>query len=988
MAEPARPGLLRRIADRINRMFPDNAGLRAFESVEALPASRGKGRTCLVYGKNTRSGLYTDTPRGWVCVDDWGGAVFQRLAETQRHVERALLRVSLPPYAEPQAFEGARYGRVGGETFGADQPAGKRTRSLVFPEGRTGFRSGWLLEWQIGELERQRFAGETVTLAAEFETTPDFLHRLSGESELGVMTTFGRVEHLDGRETRIPRGARGMPGETLEQVSPTLMRLTLDVALGGTEDRVRIDLRKMSKLPVSADMGARLDTQYIVTDDVQPVSRIAHSISRPGRIVLRDLRRSAGFRMISRAGARDFRNGRGMILPAGESSAGAFQATLVPNYSIPPGTRLRATVVYSTTPDIREESLLGARIYIRRRTRAEPGTDGDLRLILDDPQTLRAEIDYTVRRGDSGMEVSLLVNGESGARTTEGRFEVTGVGLEVLSAPGGHTADGILNDYRHAAEADSANRRHFAERVEVAPRSGADESAALAAALARHGGGASVVDPVGYRLHPGEYARETAVGVELKPTDWTTLYSDRPAREVQFDFTFPDGTPRQEDLHGFFIVDSVELRDLSITARNSRYGIHWEAGGLSVGKVQTLSNLRVRHLGADGWGSPAAVGAGLHSDQRAVVENLDLQSTTQAIGLHDNRGFDAPAQVHVRGGYFVAEDKDATSIGLVSQGSGVISRVRLDHCALGSLLRLKQAINLSSDLGNYLGDPCGYHVERAGPPVAWRSEALYDVLALRSRDVEGSSVRVGGSAAPVLFGPAVPIAGGLGYPGRIHSHYAVALSVKDIGDYHPDPTLAARLGDCREEPLELLVEFEDGVHALLDLTEDYRGRSNAEIVDGLNRALGRTLERSGGRAERRFSIERPWTDRARVDQPDGERVSINRAGRVLLHGQALVYVNGGVDLAQAESEPRHFAGIAMRTSVPRERMVAQVGGEIAQAHLHLTFSNPHARLAFGDRLGFGPDGTLVPVSDPDRALLSVARQVEGLPGDNILRFLR
>jgi len=969
---------LRTDTDRIDAA--QNAGVIGVEELADLPTTDGSGRVAYVGGAS--AGIYADLATGWTKIVDLLPTAFDdRLSDIEASLDVALLTKAFPEL-DGTSFDGTGdLNFYDGTTIGGALTGSSRGLHLASGDS-SGAGGKWILEYNFTAAQIAQYLGQTVKLVTVFGSTDNFLSAVFDGSDVDVSTTFMRV----GGTEIIGKSGTGAsavyPGERVEQISVNELEVQVERQFAGNEDVIRLDFAFDNNVSFSEDVGLYVKRQYYVFETPESIDEAINTIAASGRIKLTNVHQASDYRAYGNNGAIETYNSRGWTAATGETAIGSFVVTELRSFNIPDGTRVRITHRYECSDDILIESPMSFIGVGRKRNKSAPRTTGfTANVVQTSTNVVTGTIDTDILGDESGIDAQITVVGSAVSRTSDAKLKHIGTDLEILSYPEGYTADGILNEYSNDAAFVVQNTfRTHNKTFYIDPAGGADYLR-LWDGTNENGGGFSPLSRVAYKCAPGLYLNEIDAGRDINPEDWSVIYSNRPEREIVFDFRQPDGTAQQSLIDGFLIDESVDLSGCIVLAENNRYGVHEESAALPNGEIQIYKDITVIHYGADGWGSPSAFGSGGHSDKKGQYIRLRLESPTQPYGIHDNIDMEAPMVLHYRSSYFgVTTPGSGQSFGFNNIGGGLVSEIYLDHTVHNDIVVIGQSVNRSELASSYPANFNGALIERNGPAIAWVSTSKYDSLVLRSRDVEGSLASVGGDAGYDLFNGAVSIEGGVNYPGWIGSQQAIALAPSDTGNYHPDLSLATRLGDCSTTSKSLVVNFEGDETATLILDADYSVMNNATVLAALNTKLAASAVGTG----RAFTIEQPWHNRAKVVQPDAEGLDLNRESFVIRKGEALEWVEGGVIRASSTTSKRKFAGIALEEALPGRPIRYQRKGFIAQAHLIAA----NAVWDWDDGFVLGDNGTLVfSVDEEDpNIVLRVLRTRTGTTDSELGRY--
>jgi hypothetical protein len=358
--------------------------------------------------------------------------------------------------------------------------------------------------------------------------------------------------------------------------------------------------------------------------------------------------------------------------------------------------------------------------------------------------------------------------------------------------------------------------------------------------------------PYVIEVHPGSYAIPELVpkdNVTIRGTDRATcvLVGDQP------DDVDPVDTVNNSTVK---LIGTASLEHLTIHARNQRYAIHDEHGGLNTDAVHSLLDCLVVHAGNQGavnwqatnhgpggvWVYDAPYGYGAASGLRATFTDCTFQGVTRSWFVHNNLAFSAPNVNTITGCTFLTSAGYGHLLNTQSLGSGTADSVTISGSTWSDGWFLDSDVPwIPTDPARQIADHTEYAVTIHGTdPLGYLNQMRGQALRITSASTAaGSSIAVGGSAVPTLFGTVTTVPGGAGLNASVHGSWDVSgITVGLSGLVVVANTLGSRLGDRTGSPLQLDISVDGGAIATVVFDQDHSGQSNAQVLALINAALG------------------------------------------------------------------------------------------------------------------------------------------------------
>ncbi|AWN55070.1 hypothetical protein [Methylobacterium sp. 17Sr1-1] len=797
------------------------------------------------------------------------------------------------------------------------------------PAGQSGAGSQLRARFNLSASDIAANAGRLVRFVSVYRVTPGFLTAFKDSA--GNSTLFNVADGVTGGTA------------TATAIQADTVMVEMDAVLTGNELLpAQIFLIGGGTQPVSADVSIRLLYTAWFPADATGTTDVLAKVVQPFPSAIGELiaLATARYDYSGAAGVTPAFGGRGFIIPAGRTGAGALLIVGVPAQGLAAGVVVRARFLFGTSLDLEPATRIvafGATVDIAGA--AAVGASGASLTKLG-TGVYEGRFTYTLVGGETRFEFYLVTSGpDSTTRTTRAFVRLEQATLEIVSTPLTTTINGQVASYRAQSTARLAQtpgrRREVTVAVDGSSLDGLtkiiDGTALMSAAGAVGPDEANVV-----RIMPGTYLGECAPGAAVEtspaisPAAFVHLVGQGRASDIQIISRFADNQANQETAQPLRITQSGYYANFTVIGRNLRYPLHIEAGNAPNRAVQVFDSITAIHEGATGFVSSSGFGIGNHPGNRQLFRDCRGRSPTGAFGAHDNINWGEPCYIDIEGGAYHGTGIDGRSITLTSTGSGVLSPVTVRGAALAGHVRMDCSYLAGALLANHRANRYGYSLTvYASSPID--AVGVCDVSALTLTSVAGASsaVAVSGPGAAVLFGAAPDVReGAADYAARVYSYHAVDVPA---GEVDPGVTLAARLGNRSGSPLSLGVAWDGQQPVTVTLSADYRGMSNAAIVSALNSALATAMGgNAGGRA---FSLSQPYNNRPPVHQPDREGRGLNVGTTTILHGMALAWSGHDVRAMTSTDATSLFAGFAIGDAVPGRPARFLRTGWIGQAQL-------------------------------------------------------
>lgn len=366
------------------------------------------------------------------------------------------------------------------------------------------------------------------------------------------------------------------------------------------------------------------------------------------------------------------------------------------------------------------------------------------------------------------------------------------------------------------------------------------------------------------------------------------------------------------DFDPLLLRGNHRLSNLSIITRNSNYALHSESAGAERDWLQVIEDVVFRHDGNEeawAWSQAnggagisvggkwtPAVGVGMSSGARLEIHRGRATSLKGGgVYVHNSPRAPKPCSLLLNGVTLGSDQPVADDMVLHSLGSGQKDTAEFKGVTFGNGT-FSMAVSWLED------DPAknpASHTEWA-VSVSGSTDFVfgcYDpgrALRIRKPRVGQGTIRLGGSAAPVLLGPTVTqvdgdeglVANAFGYFDIAGGGYTTAGMWISLGH---------RLGDCSRSPKDLTVAV-DGASRVVNFARNYTNVSNDDILAEINAAFGG------------LAIADEWAsgNRFRPDLIDQERRFTNVGSWAINFGTMVVWDDASSTCRSAE--PSDFSG--------------------------------------------------------------------------------
>ncbi|GAB3754007.1 hypothetical protein [Spirosoma pomorum] len=405
----------------------------------------------------------------------------------------------------------------------------------------------------------------------------------------------------------------------------------------------------------------------------------------------------------------------------------------------------------------------------------------------------------------------------------------------------------------------------------------------------------------------------------------------------------PDwATDDQISLSSTIWVDATsELYNLTITCRNMRYPVHSEAGGNNVDARHHVQNCTIHHFGNQGarawrqahpesgmspltvWTSENPWGYGSGSGVDETFEDVTFIGPGTGWYIHDNKDFTRGTVNKLRNCRLVKTGGWGSVIVVQPLGSGVTSTIDLRGCSITpGYIVLDDNPWLTKRPENQVADHCQYNITLSDcSNIGFLDNTRGRALRINST---GTSVRVSGSAVPLIFGTVTTHDGGGGLGGYLYGSWDISGIPVGFDNEAIVNTLGRRLGNCTSATKTLNCLFQDGTSKVITFNQDYTAQSNATILALINGVLG-----AAGAA-----FEHNVTEGEHYPEIQDKQVTLlNSTGTGIPRWSAVCYDTSinTVRLMTAADDAALFLGIAIERIVP-----GNFGRVLTEGYMHRT----------------------------------------------------
>lgn len=827
---------------------------------------------------------------------------------------------------------------------GASYTVTQTAMGALIPALSTGQNSYMAYHMPIGEIS-ENLPGATVRMRLEFRTSANFKSKYGGLS-VNVNGNKGTNQGVAG-------------SFVTEQVDSDTLVVTGDYVLKGFRDELMGPYIQLgTALDTSAERYFYLESAtYWVVNSGQlgktGVDAMLEQKLRAFEVSSGDLKQVAGSEGEQFNGGEVYDGGWGIRVPAGASGLTTyrryrFDADLLKKYV---GTKLRLEMTLTTSADFTNETNLAGNLSVWYDN-AGPSYSAAPLYLTKLSSTKIVAVGYLTIAGHETDLGPYIKNTTPGVRTTDGTWTLADMRFTFVQS--GDEDESVLeqmSDYRTrvAASVATPSEVSYVQTVVVKP-DGTGNYTTLKDACAM-AAGVSALQRALIKVYPGVYADTNyyipnfcdVVGIGERDQVW--LKGELPDNVAVA--TIPT-------VQTIWMNQTSRLRNLKITARNMRYPIHSDSGASGYRALQEIEDCYVEHLGNQGakdyqtsiggnpngvWGSEHAWGCGTHSGQRIYSRGTHWVSRTSPFYFHTNRDFAEPCYVEVDRSHVICTTDTGNALVVQALGSGQPDRFVVKDSVVRGPMNINDQPWLSLLPENQRANRMEVEVTISGcGPVAWDSSQQAATLELRSIAGASSAVAVGGTGAEALFGKQPDVRPGSdGYAGRVYGIWSIA-----DGSSYFETSMGKRLGDCTATAKTLNITFDGSINRSIVLNQNYTAMDNNTVLGLLNAALAD----GAGRA---FFISDPWENRAKVYQPDYDRVAKNTGTTAILKGMA-VAMNGSqhnVRVMTSADAATLFYGVAMEDMPVGQFGRVQKGGQVFSSHL-LFDGTPS--IGFGDTL--------------------------------------
>lgn len=662
-------------------------------------------------------------------------------------------------------------------------------------------------------------------------------------------------------------------------------------------------------------------------------------------------------------------NGFGLSIPTGQTGVSAylrynFDASKIALFA---GSVIRNRLLLKTSANATAETNVDGGLSVYYSDRAPAYNTYKTREIkVLSPTLISIETTYKIIGTETTLAPYVQIGGSS-ARTTDATinydnlrfiFESQGYTPGSPETQGYSPAEQILAFRESRVLEGNPVKVTYSKTINVKP-DGSGDYLTLAAAIAAEGAGTSENIRLLYRVWEGVYT-----DIDYSIPKFVDVVGIGQSGRIWLSGALPDNVavttiPLKSTI---WLNETARLANLKITAKNMRYPIHSDSGPSTNRALIEAVDCYVEHLGNEGarayqtsiaadpsavWASEHAFGCGTHSGERIFSRRTKWVSRTSAFYFHTSADFAEPSYIEFEESAAICTTDTGVAVSIQPLGSGQPDRFVIRNSEIRGLLSVYPAPWLSNQLYNQRGNQ-NSEVEvfiSGSSPVAWVSTNAANVLELRSIDSSSSAVFVSGTGADALFGtqPEV-VAGGVGYPARARSSFAVTGTVGGI-------SLGSRLGNCTSANKTLSILFDGSINKTITLNQNYSAMTNAAVVSALNVALA-----DGTRA---FYELNPYNNAPHIIQPDREVEILNTGSTSILKGMIVALDTSQYKGRVATSaDPKTLlAGVALEVIVPGARgRVLKPGAQMA--HDQILFDGAPT-FSFGDTFGVSSTPGLV-----------------------------
>lgn len=425
-------------------------------------------------------------------------------------------------------------------------------------------------------------------------------------------------------------------------------------------------------------------------------------------------------------------------------------------------------------------------------------------------------------------------------------------------------------------------------------------------------------------VNPGTYSAE--VNWVVKPYV-TIIGTDRTRCIIKGELPASSTDTQIAAASTLWLRGTAGLKNLTITARNMRYPVHSEDNGLNTDAVHTVENCWIEHFGNDDVaayrtansqpaGSPwSAIFAWGYGSASGVVEKF-TDTTFVSLGVpflvHNNAGFTKPNVNEFDRCRFIKarprtvgpiQSSDAI-ISLQGLGSGVRDKLTIGRSEIAQsfVCELDSPWIPTSAAGQY-ANHSDFDVSISDSLIGFQTYNRGKALRINSAGATTSTVRLSGSAVPILFGDPIYFDGADILKGYAYGRLDISGILVGINaDQTVANTIGRRLGDCTSAPKALTITFQSGTSVTHTFDQNYTAVANADILTALNTTIGA----NGSAAEYLVSQGETYPNFL-----DRQRTLRNTGTISIIRWSAVKFVAGAVQVMGTSDPASLFAGVAV-----------------------------------------------------------------------------
>ncbi|MNM52810.1 hypothetical protein D3C81_638980 [compost metagenome] len=645
----------------------------------------------------------------------------------------------------------------------------------------------------------------------------------------------------------------------------------------------------------------------------------------------------------------------GLLLPAGVTGVNSFIGSTVPlsvgMLSKLVGATIRLSVSYDTTIDfLAETPRSGVTLQVGRggsTVNVVPASIATTQV----GTVLTSVLTYVVTAADTWIkpvyQVALAAVAQAHDRTL--KLKSLTYSVEALAAGTSYTAEDLLLALQLQAVKDAIPDVTTVIQIKVGP-SGQYATPKLAMA--------AILDASLSKQY--ELLIDTSVVYDQdcnwSVKDYVHMTADGPGF-ARIHYENPDNVdPATIPLTQTFWDNKTSLLTrLKVTGRNVRYPIHSDSAGADVGRIQTLRQCWIEHLGNAGaqayqdsissgitvWASTHAWGCGTSSAQFIDSRDTVFRSPTTGFYFHTNKLFPKGCRVTLQNCRMLTTNDSGEAIAVQPLGTMQEDVLQVNGCELEGFMSYVASPWIPDTLPNQPANHSEIKVMGAGnTPFAFKITDFGRSLKIESNDTTASSkIEVSGDAVPIVFGRQVySMPGVVGIKGYVYGWADISGVGVGLNKNVFITSLGQRLGDCTTVNKTLGVKINGGATTTITFNQNYTAQTNATILAAINSALGSAAVATA------YDIG----GRYRPEMLDEERSLKNNSAEGILMGMALAWDghNKKIRKMTASDAPALFAGIAMEDIYPGQWGRVKTCGWILNTDLYQFTGSPSYHQVF------------------------------------------